>query len=60
MITVHDPVPEHAPVQPANAVPVVGSAVSVTEAPLSNVALQVPPQSMMPAGLLLRTVDLAF
>jgi hypothetical protein len=50
METVHVPVPEHAPPQPANVEPLEGVAVSVTDVPWSNVALQAEPQ-LIPAGL---------
>jgi hypothetical protein len=46
--TVQVPVPEHAPLQPANDEPLEAAAVSVTEAPLAMFALQVEPQLMPP------------
>lgn len=49
--TVHLPVPEHAPDQPENAELEAGAAVSVTEVPAANVALQAEPQ-LIPAGAL--------
>jgi hypothetical protein len=50
--TVQAAVPEHPPpLQPENVDPVDGAAVSVTDVPSRNDALQVEPQSM-PAGLL--------
>src|SRR5687768_17347656 len=42
--TVHAPVPEHAPLQPANVEPLDAAAVSVTDVPLATLALQVAPQ----------------
>ena len=42
--TVQLPVPEHAPLQPANVEPLAADAVSVTDVPLAKLALQVPPQ----------------
>lgn len=50
-VTLQEPVPEHAPDQPANVLPALGVAVSVTDVPGSKVAEQVLPQ-VMPAGLL--------
>jgi hypothetical protein len=47
----HGPVPEQAPLQPANVAPAAGVAVSVIAAPLAKVPEQVAPQSM-PAGAL--------
>jgi hypothetical protein len=49
--TAHVPVPLHVPDQPANLEPVLGLAVSVTEAPLAKVAPHVVPQ-LIPEGLL--------
>jgi hypothetical protein len=49
MGTVHGPLPEQAPLQPANAHPAAGVAVSVTMVSLVNEAWQVVPQSM-PVG----------
>jgi phage tail protein X len=52
IVTVQVPVPEHPPpVQPVNAAPAEGVAVSVTAVPLLNDAEQVAPQ-LMPAGAL--------
>lgn len=51
-VRTHEPVPLHAPDQPAKVIPVVGVAVSVTTVPVVNVALHIAPQSM-PLGLLL-------
>jgi hypothetical protein len=48
-VTVHVPVPEHAPLQPAKLVPMSGAAVSVTVVPLGKLQLHVAPQEM-PAG----------
>ena len=42
------PVPVQAPLQPANVEPVAAAAVSVTDAPLAKLALQVAPQLMPP------------
>ena len=47
--TTQEPVPVHAPLQPANVEPAAAVAVSVTEVPLLKVAEQVAPQ-LMPAG----------
>ena len=58
IVTVHVPVPLHAPLQPVKVEPVVGAAVSVTEAPLVKEAEQVLPQ-LMPDGLLLTVPLLA-
>jgi hypothetical protein len=52
MLTAQLPVPEHAPVQPANVEPLLAAAVSVTTAPGLKLALQVLPHEI-PAGLLL-------
>ena len=52
MVTVHVPVPVHAPLQPSKKDPGNGVAVRVTEAALLNPAEQIEPQ-LMPAGLLL-------
>ena len=49
IVTTQAPVPLHAPVQPVNAEPEAGVAVSVTAAPDEYEALQVLPQ-LMPAG----------
>ncbi len=51
IVTVHAPVPVHAPLQSANTPFPTTRAVSVTAAPLLNTLLQVVPQ-LMPAGLL--------
>lgn len=50
-VTLHAPVPLHAPDQPANDDPVPGAALNVTAVPLAKLALHVDPQSM-PAGAL--------
>jgi len=50
-VTLQVLVPVHAPDQPANVEPALGTAVSVTMAPLAKLALHVAPQSI-PAGLL--------
>jgi hypothetical protein len=50
MVSVHVPVPEHAPDQPVKLEPAAGTAVSVTSVPLRKSCAQVAPQSM-PAGL---------
>ena len=47
----HGPVPEQAPLQPANVAPAAGVALNVTAAPLAKAPEQVAPQSM-PAGAL--------
>jgi hypothetical protein len=45
-------VPEQAPLQPENALPAVGAAVSVTLVPLANVWLHpLEPEQLIPAGL---------
>jgi hypothetical protein len=44
METVHAPVPEHAPPQPANVEPLAAAAVRVTDVPLEKFALQADPQ----------------
>ena len=49
LVRVHEPVPEHAPVQPANSEPAFADALSVTLAGAGKDALQVPGQ-LMPAG----------
>jgi hypothetical protein len=46
--TVHAPVPEQAPLQPAKLAPLPAAAVSVTEVPLAKLPLQVLPQLMPP------------
>ena len=48
--SVQPPVPEHAPLQPANVEPLAAVAPNVTEAPLAKLAMQVLPQ-LMPVGL---------
>src|SRR5437588_3703878 len=50
-VRLQGPVPEQAPDQPANTLPALGVAVSVTVVPLLKLAVQVEPQ-LMPAGLL--------
>ena len=50
-VTTHVPVPLQAPDQLANVEPVLGVAVSVTDAPLAMLALHVVPQ-LIPEGLL--------
>ena len=50
IVTVHGPVPEHAPPQPANVLPPFGVAVSVTLVPVTN-ALEHVPGQFTPAGL---------
>jgi len=50
MLTVQDPAPVQAPLQPAKVEPASGIASRVTLAPLVKLALQTPPQ-LMPAGL---------
>ena len=49
IVTMHDPVPVHAPLQPANVEAPSGVAVNVTTVPVSNDALQVAPH-VIPAG----------
>jgi hypothetical protein len=56
--TVHGPVPEHVPLQPAKVEPAAGVAVSVTRVPPGYVPLQALPQ-LIPEGLLV-TVPLPF
>jgi hypothetical protein len=51
MVTVHVPVPLHAPPQPPKTDPVVGEAVRVTTVPETSVSEQSEPQ-LMPLGLL--------
>ena len=56
MVTMHVPVPEHAPLQPSKVEPLDALAVSVTNVPLAYSSMQsfeVPPaliEQMMPAG----------
>ena len=50
-LTVHVPVPVHAPDQPVNVEPDLAVAVSLTDVPLGMLALQVVPQ-LIPEGLL--------
>ena len=45
-VTLHSPVPEQAPLQPANDQPGAGAAVSVTAVPLGNEAVQLEPHSI--------------
>jgi hypothetical protein len=52
IVTTHWPVPAHAPLQPVNVEPAEAVASSVTSAPDARLALQVAPQSMVPAGTL--------
>jgi hypothetical protein len=52
IVTLQEPVPLHAPDQPANVEADPGASVSVTTVPAGNVAWHVEPQ-LMPAGLLL-------
>lgn len=54
MVTLHPPVPVHAPLQPVNAWPAVGATVSATFVPPTKLVVQVAPQ-LMPAGLLATT-----
>ncbi len=49
VVTVHVPVPEHAPLQPVNVEPDAAAAVRATEVPLLKLALHVLPQ-VIPAG----------
>jgi hypothetical protein len=49
-VTWQVPVPEHAPLHPANTEPIAGVGVSVTTIPLSNLALHVIPQ-LIPLGV---------
>jgi hypothetical protein len=56
IVTVHAPVPVHAPLQPVKVAPAAGVAVSVTAAPAANDAEQVVPQ-LMPAGALVTVPD---
>jgi hypothetical protein len=50
IVTVHIPVPLQSPDQPVNVDPLLGVAVSVTEAPEVKLAEHVPPQ-LIPLGL---------
>jgi hypothetical protein len=50
-VIAHEPVPEHAPDQPAKVDPALGVAVSVTATPLGKLVLHVCPQ-LMPPGVL--------
>jgi hypothetical protein len=54
IVSVHVPVPEQPPVQPANVWPGAGVAVRITTEPLAKLAEQVDPQSI-PAGVLVTT-----
>jgi hypothetical protein len=45
-VTVHDPVPVHAPLHPEKTYPVFGVAESVTTVPLTPVVVQVVPQAI--------------
>lgn len=51
IVTVHDPLPVHAPLQPVNSELKFGAAVNVTEVPNGNDCEHVVPQ-WIPAGLL--------
>ena len=51
IVTVHLPVPVHAPLHPLNTDPEAAEAVSVTTVPLAKFALQVVPQ-LIPEGVL--------
>ncbi len=51
VVTLHVPVPLHAPPHPAKIYPGLGVAVRVTEVPGAKLPVQVPPQ-LMPAGTL--------
>jgi hypothetical protein len=55
-VTVHEPVPAHAPLHPVNIAPAPGAAVRVTSVPLLNDAEQVMPQ-LIPAGVLVTAPD---
>ena len=55
-VSVHAPVPLHAPLHPANVEPVAGVAVNWTEAPLPKFALHIAPQ-VTPGGLLVTVPD---
>lgn len=52
IVTTQEPVPEHAPLQPANVEPVAAVGVSVTMVPLAKFAEQVVGQ-LMPVGVLI-------
>ncbi len=56
MDTVQGPVPEQAPLQPANVDPALATAVSVTVVPLAKAAEQMEPQ-LIPAGELVTVPD---
>src|SRR5687767_2937709 len=51
IVGTHDPIPEHAPVQPSNVEPVLAASVNVTDVPELYASVQSEPQSI-PAGLL--------
>src|SRR5258708_833223 len=52
IVTMHVPVPLHAPVQPENVEPEAAVGVSVTDMPCAKFALHIAPQ-LIPAGLLI-------
>lgn len=55
-VTVHDPVPLHAPDHPANVEPELGAVVSVMVVPLAKLESHVCPQ-LIPEGLLVTVPD---
>jgi hypothetical protein len=57
IVTLHEPIPLQAPLQPQNSDPEAGEAVSVRAAPVAKLSEHDVPQ-LMPAGLLI-TVPLA-
>ncbi len=50
IVTLQEPVPEHAPLQPENFEPLAGAAVSVTTVPEAKEAEQTPDAQSIPAG----------
>src|SRR5258706_538726 len=56
IVRTHEPVPEQAPLHPANTEPEAGVADTVTDVPVAKLALHVEPQ-LMPAGALATAPD---